>query len=80
MKFTILFVLLASVIGSAYAESSCIDKAKQKKLAGAAYNSFMKKCENDAKASCEKDKISMKTFGAAKSAHVNKCVKEAVGR
>ncbi len=35
---------------AAPAAPSCADKAAEKKLAGAAKNSFMKKCEADAKA------------------------------
>lgn len=63
----------------AYADDSCAAKAADKKLAGAAKTSFMKKCEKDARAVCETDDISKKTNGAAKDAHIKKCVKDAVG-
>jgi hypothetical protein len=35
------------------AEPTCSSAATEKKLAGAAKNSFMKKCEADAQAKCE---------------------------
>ena len=39
----------------------------------------MTKCEKDAKAACESDAAQKKLAGAAKTSHVNKCVKDAVG-
>lgn len=58
---------------------SCTVNATEKKLAGAAKNSFMQKCERDARTACENDEISQRTHGAAKEAHIKKCVREAVG-
>jgi len=66
---------------NAYAEQSCdaraIDK-NGKPLAGAAKNSFVKKCETDAKAaaSCETkaiDKNGKALAGAAKNSFMKKC-------
>ncbi len=39
----------------------------------------MTKCETDAKATCEKDSTAKKLSGAAKDAHMKKCVNDAVG-
>ena len=59
--------------------SSCMGEAEEKKLAGAALNSFMKKCETDATKTCEADSQAKKLSGAAKSSHMKKCVSDAVG-
>jgi hypothetical protein len=53
-------------------------KAADKKLNGAAKNSFVKKCEKDARAACENDDVSKRTNGAAKEAHIKKCVKDSL--
>ena len=57
-------------------ESACMTAAKEKKLAGAAQNSFVKKCETDAKAKCEAAATEKKLAGAAKNSNVKKCVRE----
>ena len=47
----IAMLALAFCANAAFAaEPSCADKAAEKKLAGAAKTSFMKKCESDAQA------------------------------
>ena len=59
------------------ADSGCEAKAAEKKLAGAAKNSFMKKCEADAaspSAACEATAADKKLAGAAKNSFVKKCV------
>jgi hypothetical protein len=63
--------------GTAFA--SCKSDAADKKLAGAALNSFMKKCESDAKAKCDADSAQKKLAGAAKTSHTKKCTADAVG-
>ena len=63
----------------AYAETSCKAQAGEKKLAGAAQNSFMKKCETDAKSACDKEAVDKKLAGAAKTSFTKKCVTDAVG-
>jgi len=78
MKYLIAAVFLFS-LSSVQADETCTSRATEKKLAGAAKTSFMKKCEKDARAACEVDDISKKTNGAAKEAHIKKCVKDAVG-
>ena len=53
--------------------------ATEKKLAGAAKTSFMKKCEKDAAAACEVAATERKLAGAAKNSNVKKCTKDAIG-
>ena len=53
--------------------------ATEKKLAGSAKNSFLKKCEKDAKAACEVTAADKKLAGAAKASFTKKCTKDAVG-
>jgi type IV secretory pathway VirB6-like protein len=63
------------------ADAGCESKAAEKKLAGAAKSSFMKKCEADAKpvakpaanADCEAKAKDKKLAGAAKSSFLKKC-------
>ncbi len=72
--------LVAFVSVSAFAEgATCTASATEKKLAGAAKNSFMKKCESDAAAKCEAAATEKKLAGAAKTGNVKKCTREAVG-
>jgi hypothetical protein len=78
MKAIVVAAVLSLAAGSAHA-ASCKAEATGKKLAGAALNSFMTKCENDAKAKCEADSASKKLAGAAKDSHMKKCVNDAVG-
>jgi hypothetical protein len=59
--------------------ASCKSEATDKKLAGAALNSFMTKCEKDALAACETDSTQLKLVGAAKASHTKKCVTDKVG-
>ena len=53
--------------------------ATEKKLAGAALTSFMKKCESDAAAVCDTEAADKKLSGAAKTSFTKKCVKDATG-
>jgi len=64
------------------ADLSCADRAAEKKLAGAAKSSFMKKCERDAAAAtaaetCTAKAAEKKLAGAAKNSFVKKCEKDA---
>ena len=85
-----LLALLAASSLSAFAQapaSTCEAQAAEKKLAGAAKTSFLKKCERDAaatapaadaaKAACEKTAAEKKLAGAAKNSFLTKCVKDA---
>jgi len=62
---------------------SCEAQATEKKLAGAAKNSFMKKCDREAteaaQGACEAQAGEKKLAGAAKNSFVKKCVKDATG-
>ena len=84
----LLIALLAASSLSAFAQapaSTCEAQAAEKKLAGAAKTSFLKKCERDAaaaspdaaKEACEKTAAEKKLAGAAKNSFVTKCVKDA---
>lgn len=80
MKLAVIAVALTFLTGGAYAQSpTCKAQATDKKLAGAAMNSFMKKCETDARKACEVDSKDKKLAGAAKTSHMKKCVKDATG-
>jgi hypothetical protein len=91
MKKTLLTALVtacALFAGSAFAaDSACETKAAEKKLAGAAKTSFVKKCEKDAGAAaatavspaCEKSAADKKLAGAAKKSHVKKCMADEKG-
>ena len=77
---TALVLIGAAMPSLAYAEGvTCKASAGDKKLAGAALTSFMKKCETDAKARCDVAASDKKLAGAAKSSHMKKCVNDAVG-
>jgi hypothetical protein len=75
------FVLAVLLPMASFAEptSSCTASATEKKLAGAAKTSFMKKCEKDAAAFCDTAAAEKKIYGAAKNSFTKKCVKDAVG-
>ncbi|BDV34696.1 hypothetical protein [Methylocystis iwaonis] len=63
---------------AAPAGPDCPAQASAKKLAGAALNSFLKKCERDAAtASCNTAAAEKKLAGAAKTSFTKKCVKDA---
>jgi len=61
------------------APPSCKAQATDKKLAGAALTSFMKKCETDATKVCDTAAADKKLAGAAKTRFTKKCVSDAVG-
>jgi len=76
---TLAFTALSLFAGSTFAANAACDaQATEKKLAGAAKTSFMKKCEKDAaaapSAACEKSAADKKLAGAAKNSHVKKCM------
>lgn len=80
MKTILAASLLSLFVVSAYAQgTTCSMQASDKKLAGAAKTSFMKKCEADATKACDADSKTKKLAGAAKTSHMKKCVTDAVG-
>ncbi len=78
-----LFALIALTLSASLAHAaSCDEQATEKKLAGAAKNSFVKKCEKDAAAAkpgadCDAKAAEKKLAGAAKNSFVKKCTADA---
>ena len=81
MKKLISLLLVAFAASSVYAADDCASRAAEKKLAGAAKNSFMKKCEADAQGpaagTCNATAKEKKLAGAAKNSFVKKCIADA---
>ena len=82
MKTLISLLLISFAATSVYAADDCASRAVEKKLAGAAKNSFMKKCEADAKApgensACAATAKEKKLAGAAKNSFMKKCSADA---
>jgi len=84
----LLLALLSSLSLSVFAQvpaPNCEAQAAEKKLAGAAKTSFLKKCEREAaaaqpdaaKEACEKTATEKKLAGAARNSFVNKCARDA---
>jgi hypothetical protein len=85
MKKLIGLLLVAFAASHAYAADDCAARAAEKKLAGAAKNSFMKKCEADAmappeNAACAATAKEKKLAGAAKNSFMKKCAAEAAAK
>jgi hypothetical protein len=70
-----LALCLAGAPTLAFADDACTTQAMDKKLAGAAKTSFMKKCAKD---SCAAQAADKKLHGAAMTSFTNKCMKDAV--
>ena len=86
MKATAVVLIICAIGSSAFAQSatpdvkpSCKAQSTDKKLAGAALTSFMKKCETDAASACDTEAADKKLAGAAKASFTKKCVTDAVG-
>ena len=82
IKLTHLAIAATLVLGAtaSWAEGpTCTANAAEKKLAGAAKTSFMKKCDKEATDSCEAAAAEKKLAGAAKNGFIKKCIKDAVG-
>ncbi|MBL8341818.1 MAG: hypothetical protein JNL30_10155 [Rubrivivax sp.] len=77
---TACFLALGLMAGQAYAANpACEKSADDKKLAGAARDSHIKKCEKDMAAgspACEKSADDKKLAGAARASHVKKCMSD----
>lgn len=73
---TVLALAFGGVAAHA-AEATCDAQATEKKLAGAAKTSFLKKCNADhpaaANPACEAQAVEKKLHGAAKTSFVKKC-------
>ena len=88
MNKTLMTALVSAITlmaGHAFAaDGDCAAKAADKKLAGAAKTSFVKKCEKDAgmaaatpNEACVKASTEKKLAGAAKKSFMTKCEKDA---
>jgi hypothetical protein len=78
-RIALTLLLVCSAATVSVAAPTCKDKAADKKLAGAALTSFMKKCEKDAASACDSQAADKKLHGAAKTSFTKKCVKDATG-
>lgn len=79
IKNLALILSLTFATATMAADMTCNASVTEKKLAGAAKTSFLKKCEKDANATCEAASKEKKLAGAAKTSFEKKCVKDAVG-
>ena len=79
---TTLAVLFAGLFATSAFAADCNKMADEKKLAGAARTSFVKKCQSDnaAATACEASAKEKKLAGAAKNSHVKKCMEEAAAK
>ena len=79
LKIIAIALTLAFTASAQAAEPTCNAGVAEKKLAGAAKTSFLKKCTADATATCEAASKEKKLAGAAKNSFEKKCLKDAVG-
>ena len=85
MKRLLVTVALGLLLSDAALATNptCEAQATEKKLAGAAKTSFMKKCEKDAttaaQKTCDAQAAEKKLNGAAKTSFTKKCVSDATG-
>jgi hypothetical protein len=79
MKRLILAAGLALFALQASAAPTCQAMAAENKLAGAAKNSFIKKCEKDARAKCETAADKEKLAGAARNSSLKRCLQDTTG-
>ncbi len=86
MKSTLLALAAVAClfVASPALAANCNQMADDKKLAGAARTSFVKKCEKDhatpASAACEKSATDKKLAGAARTSHIRKCMADAAAK
>lgn len=81
MKKLLGLLLVSLSMASAHAADDCATRAAEKKLAGAAKNSFMKKCEADSGSSaCAAAAKEKKLAGAAKNSFMKKCQADAAAK
>lgn len=77
-NFFLILGLLVSA-GAMAEDTACNVAAAEKKLAGAAKQSFLQKCEVDARAICESASKDLKLAGSSKTSFEKKCLKDAMG-
>ncbi len=84
LRFAFVAAIAFFVSNAALAASAaCEAQATEKKLSGAAKNSFVKKCDKDAvdaaTKTCDAQAAEKKLAGAAKTSFTKKCVADATG-
>jgi hypothetical protein len=80
LKTLILAAAISLMAASSWADQpTCTSQASDKKLAGAAKTSFMKKCQADALSACTATASDKKLAGAAKTSFMKKCQADAAG-
>jgi psiF repeat len=79
IKKLALVLSLSFATATMAADMTCNASVTEKKLAGAAKTSYMKKCEAEAKAACEALSKEKKLAGAAKTSFEKKCIIDTVG-
>ncbi len=87
LKNTLIAAVLGLLLSGGAWAADCNKMADEKKLAGAARTSFVKKCEKDAgggaaaaSPACEKSAADKKLAGAAKTSHIKKCMADAAAK
>jgi hypothetical protein len=85
-KLIALLSLAIVTLSSPAFAATCDAQASEKKLTGAAKNSFLQKCEKEAAAAlatatttCEAQATEKKLAGAAKNSFTKKCIKDSTG-
>jgi hypothetical protein len=79
-RMKMIFTILTLAVFAGYAAAStCVEQANEKKLRSHAQESFMQKCEAEAKKACESLAKTKELSGSAKRNFVMKCVADAVG-
>lgn len=78
MRNLIVVAIAALFVTNTVFAASCADQATERKLAGAAKNSFMTRCEKDAAVAqvptaCETRATEKKLAGAARNSFIKKC-------
>jgi hypothetical protein len=81
MRYLLLPALAIMLAGAVHSQAvSCKAAAAEKKLAGAALASFMKKCKTDATNACNASAAGAKLSGAAKTSFTTRCLRDKVGK
>jgi hypothetical protein len=81
LKLTVAAIVIFASQAAFAANPACEAQATEKKLSGAAKNSFVTKCEKDMNAAasktCDAQAAEKKLAGAAKTSFTKKCVADA---
>lgn len=82
MRNLIVVAVVSLFIANTAFAVTCAEQAAERKLAGAAKNSFVTKCEKDTAVApvpsvCDAKAAEKKLFGAAKNSFVKKCEADA---